>query len=88
MYYKTQDKWELGRPVIVSGVSRLLNGSIWHPDSFRKEFGTIVTDFIDCLSGNVLQNYVMGPFWQGFNNESARLINPQTKNPYLLKLKV
>ncbi len=65
-----------------------MNVSIWHPDSFRKNVGTIKTDFIDCFTSNVIDNHSMEPFWQGFINESKRPINPQTNKPYLLKLKV
>ena len=81
-----QESWKRGQPVIVSGVNERLDKSIWHPDSFSKDFGDVKTDFVNCLSGKSVLKKPMKKFWEGFECPSKRL--KENGKPMLLKLKV
>ena len=81
-----QESWKRGQPVIVSGVTEHLDQSIWHPDSFSKDFGGVRTDLINCLTGNSVPDQPMKKFWEGFEIPSKRL-KDHNGEPMLLKLK-
>ena len=51
---------------MVSGVTQLLDQSVWNPESFLKDFGDIKNDLINCLTGNTVPNQPMKKFWEGF----------------------
>ena len=82
-----QDQWKRGQPVMVSGVTQLLDQSIWHPESFLRDFGDEKNDLVNCLTGNLVPNQPMRKFWEGFERLTKRLKDDKGQ-PMLLKLKV
>ena len=72
---------------MVSGVTQLLDQSVWNPESFLKDFGDIKNDLINCLTGNTVPNQPMKKFWEGFERLTKRL-KDEKGQPMLLKLKV
>lgn len=60
--------------------------SLWHPDSFARDFGEDKNDLINCMTGNLVPNQPMRKFWEGFEQFSRRLKDDRG-NPMLLKLK-
>jgi hypothetical protein len=84
--YCVQDQWKRGQPVIVSDVTKHLDMSLWHPDSFARDFGEDKNDLINCMTGNLVPNQPMRKFWEGFEHFSRRLKDDRG-NPMLLKLK-
>lgn len=80
-----QDQWKRGQPVIVSDVSKALDGELWCPDSFARDFGDEKNDLINCMTGNLVPNQPMRKFWEGFEDFSKRL-KDERGNPMLLKL--
>ncbi|KAK6639119.1 hypothetical protein RUM43_007389 [Polyplax serrata] len=81
-----QDQWKRGQPVIVRDVSKNLDMSLWHPDSFADDFGDDKNDLINCMTGKIVPNQPMRKFWEGFEHFSRRL-KDERGNPMLLKLK-
>lgn len=75
-----------GQPVLVSGVGKRLNESLWHPKSFSRDFGDQINDLINCSTGKVVKNQPMSKFWDGFENGSKRL-RDNNGHPMMLKLK-
>ena len=82
-----QDQWKRGQPVLVSGLTPLLDKSLWHPDSFSKDFGDEKNDLINCLTNNLVPYQPMKKFWDGFERLTKRL-KDEKGQPMLLKLKV
>ena len=72
---------------MVSGVTQLLDQSIWHPESFLRDFGDEKNDLVNCLTGNLVPNQPMRKFWEGFERLTKRLKDDKGQ-PMLLKLKV
>ncbi|PSN38314.1 hypothetical protein C0J52_23730 [Blattella germanica] len=85
-YHIFQDMWKRGQPVIVSDVTKHLDMSLWHPESFIRDFGEEKNDLINCMTGNLVPNQPMRKFWEGFEHFSRRL-KDERGNPMLLKLK-
>ncbi|KAL4148750.1 hypothetical protein QTP88_002914 [Uroleucon formosanum] len=81
-----QEQWRRGQPVLVSDVGNKLNSSLWHPESFSRDFGNQINDLIDCTTSNVISDQPMRKFWNGFENSDERLCDKQG-NVMLLKLK-
>lgn len=81
-----QEQWKKGLPVLVSDVSKHLDMSLWHPDSFARDFGDEKNDLVNCMTGNIVPNQPMRRFWEGFEHFSRRLVDEEGK-PMLLKLK-
>ncbi|XP_046386731.1 lysine-specific demethylase 3B-like isoform X4 [Ischnura elegans] len=81
-----QDQWKRGQPVIVSDVTKSLDATLWHPDSFARDFGDDKNDLINCTTGNIVPNQPMRRFWEGFEVISRRLRDDKGQ-PMLLKLK-
>ncbi|XP_061186493.1 lysine-specific demethylase 3A-like isoform X2 [Saccostrea echinata] len=81
-----QEQWKRGQPVIVSGVDKLLNRSLWHPSSFSKTFGKEKNDVVNTMSGVVIIGHPMSVFWDGFERLRDRLLDDD-EEPMLLKLK-
>ncbi|XP_075732441.1 lysine-specific demethylase 3 isoform X2 [Rhipicephalus microplus] len=68
-----QEQWKRGQPVLVTGVSKNLNMSLWHPDCFCRDFGKVRIDLVNCRNGSILPNQPMRKFWEGFENLSKRM---------------
>lgn len=80
------DQWQRGQPVLISNVLDHLDRKIWLPQSFSNEFGSEKSDFINCLTGNLVRNKEIAVFWDGFEVVEKRL-RDNDGNPMLLKLK-
>ncbi|XP_018426956.1 PREDICTED: lysine-specific demethylase 3A [Nanorana parkeri] len=78
--------WKQGQPVMVSGVHNKLNGELWRPESFRREFGEQEVDLVNCRTNDIITGATVGEFWDGFGDISKRLKNDQGE-PMVLKLK-
>lgn len=81
-----QEQWKRGQPVLVSDVGNKLSSSLWHPESFSRDFGDQINDLINCTTGNVISDQPMSKFWNGFENAEERLCDKHG-NVMLLKLK-
>ena len=71
LLWRTQ--WCRGAPVIVSGCINHLDSTLWHPNSFSAEFGSLRTELVDCGNSVVLVGYPMREFWAGFECIGSRL---------------
>ncbi|XP_075722295.1 lysine-specific demethylase 3 [Rhipicephalus microplus] len=81
-----QEQWKRGQPVLVTGVSKNLNMSLWHPDCFCRDFGKVRNDLVNCRNGSILPYQPMRKFWEGFENLRKRM--KDTDGEFmLLKLK-
>ncbi|KFM59229.1 Lysine-specific demethylase 3A, partial [Stegodyphus mimosarum] len=81
-----QEQWKRGQPILVKGVEEGLDMSLWHPDSFCRDFGEVKNDLVDCRTGAVLKNLPMKRFWEGFETFSKRM-KDENGEYMLLKLK-
>lgn len=81
-----QEQWKRGQPVLVSHVGNKLSSSLWHPESFSRDFGDQINDLINCSSGDIISDQPMSKFWNGFENSEERLCDQQG-DVMLLKLK-
>ncbi|CAG2171013.1 unnamed protein product [Oppiella nova] len=81
-----QEQWIRGQPVLVKDNHKNLNGQLWHPDSFSKDFGDIKNDLVNCLNGDILPKQPMRKFWDGFESLQIRM-KDKSGEYMLLKLK-
>jgi [histone H3]-dimethyl-L-lysine9 demethylase len=79
-------QWQRGLPVLISNVLDHLKKELWMPQSFSNEFGDEKSDFINCMTGNLVRNKEIAVFWDGFEIVDRRLKDNEGK-PMLLKLK-
>ncbi|XP_052427313.1 probable JmjC domain-containing histone demethylation protein 2C isoform X1 [Carassius gibelio] len=68
--------WRQGQPVLVSGVHRKLNASLWRAESFNQEFADHQGDLLNCKDG-VVSNSGVKEFWDGFEDLTKR---PKSKD--------
>nr|XP_023686771.1 probable JmjC domain-containing histone demethylation protein 2C isoform X2 [Paramormyrops kingsleyae] len=68
--------WRQGQPVLVSGVHKKLNSSLWKADSFNQEFADHQGDLLNCKDG-VVSNSGIKEFWDGFEDLTKR---PKSKD--------
>jgi [histone H3]-dimethyl-L-lysine9 demethylase len=80
------DQWQRGHPVMVSNVLDHFKKEYWLPQSFSNEFGSQISDFINCMNGNLVRNKEIAVFWDGFEIVEKRLKDNEGR-PMLLKLK-
>jgi len=85
-WWFSQEQWERGQPVMVSDACKDLKQDLWNPASFRRDFGTLTNDLVDCATGLTVIGKTMRQFWDGFEDENRRLKGPDG-NAMLLKLK-
>ncbi|KAM5192686.1 lysine-specific demethylase 3A [Mantella aurantiaca] len=78
--------WKQGQPVMVSGVHNKLNGELWRPESFKREFGEQEADLVNCRTNDIITGATVGDFWDGFEDIAKRLKNDQGE-AMVLKLK-
>ena len=81
-----QDQWIRGQPVIVANVHKELNMDLWIPSAFSAEFGHLEHPVVNTKTGKSIV-VKLKSFWDGFENLSLRLTEPETGLPMLLKLK-
>ncbi|XP_049320800.1 probable JmjC domain-containing histone demethylation protein 2C isoform X1 [Astyanax mexicanus] len=68
--------WSKGQPVLVSGVHKKLNASLWKAESFNQEFADHQGDLLNCKDG-VASNSGIKEFWDGFEDLTKR---PKSKD--------
>ncbi|TSK14568.1 putative JmjC domain-containing histone demethylation protein 2C [Bagarius yarrelli] len=64
--------WKQGQPVLVSGVHKKLNASLWKAEAFSQEFADHQGDLLNCKDG-VVSNSGIKEFWDGFEDLTKRL---------------
>ncbi|KAJ8250239.1 hypothetical protein COCON_G00221610 [Conger conger] len=62
-----RESWELGQPVVVSGIQKKLKASLWKAESFSREFADHQGDLVNCRDGAVSVSGVK-EFWDGFED--------------------
>lgn len=80
------EQWKRGQPVLVSGVDKYINQSLWRPEYFSKQFGELENDLINCRTSCLVVGQPMKHFWDGFGCLEERLVD-ENGVPMLLKLK-
>ncbi|XP_064001270.1 probable JmjC domain-containing histone demethylation protein 2C isoform X3 [Pogoniulus pusillus] len=77
--------WKQGRPVLVSGMHKKMNFSLWKAESISVDFGNQQADILNCKD-SIISNTNVKEFWDGFEDVSKRqkIKNGETA---LLKLK-
>lgn len=55
------------QPVLVSGIHKRLNASLWKADSFNQEFADHQGDLLNCKD-QVSSNSGIKEFWDGFED--------------------
>lgn len=77
--------WKQGQPVLVSGIHKRLNASLWKADSFNQEFADHQGDLLNCKD-QVVSNSGIKEFWDGFEDLTKR---PKSKDgePMVYRLK-
>uniref|UniRef100_A0A3P9JE77 Probable JmjC domain-containing histone demethylation protein 2C n=1 Tax=Oryzias latipes TaxID=8090 RepID=A0A3P9JE77_ORYLA len=77
--------WRKGQPVLVSGIHKRLNASLWKADSFNQEFADHQGDLLNCKD-QVVSNSGIKEFWDGFEDLTKR---PKSKDgePLVYRLK-
>ncbi|XP_054030690.1 probable JmjC domain-containing histone demethylation protein 2C isoform X2 [Dryobates pubescens] len=77
--------WKQGRPVLVSGMHKKMNFSLWKAESISLDFGNQQADILNCKD-SIISNTSVKEFWDGFEDVSKRqkIKNGETA---LLKLK-
>ncbi|KAF0025000.1 hypothetical protein F2P81_021881, partial [Scophthalmus maximus] len=80
-----RDCWKQGQPVLVSGIHKRLNASLWKADSFNQEFADHQGDLLNCKD-QVVSNSGIKEFWDGFEDITKR---PKSKDgePMVYRLK-
>ncbi|XP_053211076.1 nuclear receptor coactivator 6-like [Panonychus citri] len=68
-----KEQWKRKQPVLISGINKLLDSSLWNPDEFNRLFGDAKSDVVNCKTGHVLPKLQMKKFWDGFENLNKRL---------------
>ncbi|XP_024153899.1 probable JmjC domain-containing histone demethylation protein 2C isoform X2 [Oryzias melastigma] len=68
--------WKKGQPVLVSGIHKRLNASLWKADSFNQEFADHQGDLLNCKD-QVVSNSGIKEFWDGFEDLTKR---PKSKD--------
>ncbi|XP_047673644.1 probable JmjC domain-containing histone demethylation protein 2C isoform X1 [Tachysurus fulvidraco] len=63
--------WKQGQPVLVSGVHKKLNTSLWKAEAFSQEFADHQGDLLNCKDG-VVSNSGIKEFWDGFDDLTKR----------------
>lgn len=62
------------QPVLVSGIHKRLNASLWKADSFNQEFADHQGDLLNCKD-QVLSNSGIKEFWDGFEDITSECIS-------------
>uniref|UniRef100_F6XFN4 Probable JmjC domain-containing histone demethylation protein 2C n=1 Tax=Monodelphis domestica TaxID=13616 RepID=F6XFN4_MONDO len=76
--HKNNDNWKLfkqcwkqGQPVVVSGVHKKMNISLWKAESISLDFGDHQADLLNCKD-SIISNANVKEFWDGFEDISKR----------------
>ncbi|KAJ3608291.1 hypothetical protein NHX12_025340, partial [Muraenolepis orangiensis] len=68
--------WKQAQPVLVSGVHKRLNPSLWKAESFKQEFADHQGDLLNCKD-QLVSNSGIKEFWDGFEDITKR---PKSKD--------
>lgn len=66
-----KENWTQEQPVLVSGLHKSLNGNLWKPEHFSREFSSLHSDLYNCRDGSVTNSRVK-EFWDGFEDVTKR----------------
>lgn len=61
------------QPVLVSGIHKRLNASLWKADSFNQEFADHQGDMLNCKD-QAVSNSGIKEFWDGFEDITSKLV--------------
>ncbi|KAG5266457.1 hypothetical protein AALO_G00232310 [Alosa alosa] len=70
-YRLFRECWRQEKPVMVSGLHKLLTPSLWKPEAFSRESSGHHGDLLNCRDGSVASGRVK-EFWEGFEDMSRR----------------
>eukprot|EP00842_Homolaphlyctis_polyrhiza_P000231 jgi/Hompol1/1208/HPOL_000323-RA len=79
-----QDTLAKGIPFVVSLSAHLEQD--WSPAFFSNQFGSEITDIVDCETSVSINNVLLSDFFEGFDSMASRIRN-STGSPAILKLK-
>ncbi|XP_054160063.1 lysine-specific demethylase 3A-like [Oppia nitens] len=79
--------WLKGYPVMMQGVHTLLKQDLWSPESFNKNYGKQQSRLVNCLNGHIMPKTSISVFWDGFEDVTKRLLDQNTGQEMILKLK-
>nr|XP_020853833.1 probable JmjC domain-containing histone demethylation protein 2C isoform X2 [Phascolarctos cinereus] len=63
--------WKQGQPVVVSGVHKKMNISLWKAEAISLDFGDHQADLLNCKD-SLISNANVKEFWDGFEDISKR----------------
>lgn len=72
---------------MVQHVDKSLNPDLWSPSAFNRDFGRQMSRLVNCMNDNIIPRKPMKYFWDGFEDVSQRLVDQDTGEEMLLKLK-
>ncbi|XP_066475890.1 probable JmjC domain-containing histone demethylation protein 2C isoform X2 [Tiliqua scincoides] len=79
-----KDCWKQGKPVLVSGMHKKLNSSLWKADFISSDFGDLKADLLNCKD-SITSSGSIKEFWDGFEEVSKR---QKVKNGETIVLKL
>ncbi|XP_059585853.1 probable JmjC domain-containing histone demethylation protein 2C isoform X2 [Alligator mississippiensis] len=77
--------WKQGKPVLVSGMHKKMNISLWKAESISLDFGDQQADILNCKD-SIISNASVKEFWDGFE-EVAKRQKIKNGETVVLKLK-
>ncbi|KAJ6661557.1 hypothetical protein lerEdw1_013796 [Lerista edwardsae] len=80
-----KDCWKQGKPVLISGMHKKLNSSLWKADFISSDFGDLKADLLNCKD-SITSSGSIKEFWDGFEEVSKRQ-KIKTGETIILKLK-
>lgn len=83
---KFHSVWEQRKPLLIRGLHHNISPTLWTPESFSNEFGTMHVSLVNCKNGRIINNLTMEQFWNGFENIEKREKDLKG-HPMILKLK-
>ncbi|KAJ7324294.1 hypothetical protein JRQ81_017314 [Phrynocephalus forsythii] len=66
-----RDCWKQGKTVLISGMHKKLNTSLWKADCISSDFGDIKVDLLNCKD-SITSSGSAKEFWDGFEEVSKR----------------
>lgn len=79
-------EWELRKPLLIRGLHHNISATLWTPESFSNEFGSMKVSLVNCKNGRIINELTMEKFWNGFENIEEREKDAKNR-PMILKLK-
>ncbi|XP_053165733.1 probable JmjC domain-containing histone demethylation protein 2C isoform X2 [Hemicordylus capensis] len=63
--------WRQGKPVLISGMHKKLNATLWKADFISSDFGDLKADLLNCKD-SITSTGSVKEFWDGFEEVSKR----------------